>query len=152
MRLIVNGADRDVDVDPSTPLVYVLRNDLGLVGTRFGCGHSQCGACYVLVDGAVTASCEEAVGNVAGRSVTTIEAGDSAVLGALRQAFVTEQAGQCGYCLSGMLVSAAALLERVPMPADAEVRAALDGNLCRCGTHNRIVRAVLAAAETVHRG
>src|SRR4051794_8455764 len=147
MRLVVNGASHDVDIPPSTPLIYALRNDLGLPGARYGCGQSQCGACYVLVDGVVVASCETPVESVAGRDVTTVDTVVSPLFDRLRAAFVAEQAAQCGYCLSGMLVSAAALLAREPRPDDASVRLALDGNLCRCGTHNRIVRAVVRAGR-----
>ena len=149
MEITVNGSAHSVDVEPRTPLVYVLRNDLGLVGTRFGCGQSQCGACYVLVDDRVVASCETPVESVAGRQVTTVDVAGSAVFDALRRAFVAEQAAQCGYCLSGIVVSAAALLSRDPRPTEAAVREALDGNLCRCGAHNRIVRAVLRAAAAL---
>jgi nicotinate dehydrogenase subunit A len=147
MRLVVNGSAHDVDVDPHTPLLYVLRNDLGLPGTRFGCGQSQCGACHVLVDGAVQVSCETPLEAVADREVTTVDVANDPVFDALRRAFVEEQAAQCGYCLSGILVSAAALLSRHARPTPEAVRAALDANLCRCGTHNRIVRAVLRASE-----
>jgi nicotinate dehydrogenase subunit A len=147
MRLVVNGSAHDVDVDPRTPLLYVLRNDLGLPGTRFGCGQSQCGACHVLVDGTVQASCETPLGSVADREVTTVDIAHDPVFDALRRAFVAEQAAQCGYCLSGILVSAAGLIARHPRPSVDEVRAALDANLCRCGTHNRILRAVVRAAE-----
>jgi nicotinate dehydrogenase subunit A len=146
VKLVVNGASHEVDAPPSTPLVYVLRNDLGLIGTRFGCGQSQCGACYVLIDGVVEASCETPVSSAAGRDVTTVDTTASPVFDRLRRAFVDEQAAQCGYCLSGMLVTAAALLARVSKPSEQAVREALDGNLCRCGAHNRIVRAVLRAA------
>jgi nicotinate dehydrogenase subunit A len=147
VRLRVNGVDHEVAVDPDTPLLHVLRNDLGLIGTRFGCGLDQCGACNVLVDGRVMASCVTAVGAVEGRSVTTIDTTSSAVLDRLRAAFVAEQAAQCGYCLSGILISAAGLLEDNDSPSEDDVREALDGNLCRCGTHVRIIRAVLRAAE-----
>ncbi len=144
----VNGRRASVVVDPRTPLLYVLRNDLGLKGTRFGCGTGQCGTCTVMVDGRPQASCELPVSAVAGRHVTTVEglaSGDR--LDPLQQAFIDEGAGQCGYCLSGILVSAAALLESNPQPTDQEVRAALDGHICRCGAHTRIVRAVRRAAE-----
>ena len=147
MRLVVNGKSSEVDLDPATPLVYVLRNELGLVGTRFGCGQSQCGACHVLVDGAVVASCETPVGTVTDREVTTADVTGQPVFDSLRRAFVDEQAAQCGYCLSGIVVSAAALLQRDPRTTEDAVRAALDGNLCRCGTQNRIVKAVLRASE-----
>jgi len=143
MTLRVNGEDREVPAGPDTPLIYALRNDLGLKGTKFGCGLGVCGACTVLVDGRPVPACETPMWSVAGRSVTTVEGLDA---GKLREAFLAEQAGQCGYCLSGILVRAAALLAANPSPTADEVRAALDGNLCRCGAHNRIVRAVLRAA------
>ena len=144
----VTGRRASVVVDPRTPLLYVLRNDLGLKGTRFGCGTGQCGTCTVMVDGRPQTSCDLPVSAVAGRHVTTVEGlanGDR--LDPLQQAFIDEGAGQCGYCLSGILVSAAALLESNPQPTDQEVRAALDGHICRCGAHTRIVRAVRRAAE-----
>jgi nicotinate dehydrogenase subunit A len=147
MRLVVNGSAHDLDVDPRTPLLYVLRNDLGLPGTRFGCGQSQCGACHVLVDGAVYTSCETPLGSIADGEVTTVDVANDPIFDALRRTFVAEQAAQCGYCLSGIIVSAAALISRQPRPTADEVRAALDANLCRCGTHNRIMRAVLRASE-----
>ncbi|WP_209308987.1 (2Fe-2S)-binding protein [Blastococcus sp. CT_GayMR16] len=142
VELVVNGTRHEVACDPDTPLLYVLRNDLGLVGAKFGCGLGLCGACNVLVDGHPTHSCDTPVWAVAGKQVTTVEG-----LGGhpLQGTFVEEQALQCGYCTSGMLVTAAALLEREPEVDDDGVRRALDGNLCRCGAHNRIVRAVLGA-------
>ena len=151
MSLNVNGRRHRVVLDPQTPLVYVLRNDLGLVGTRFGCGQQQCGACHVLFDGAVTASCELPVANAETGSITTVECADDSRLNALGRAFVAEQAAQCGACSSGMLISAAALLSRSPRPDEAEVRRALNANICRCGTHQRIVRAVLRAAQELDR-
>jgi len=140
--LVVNGVAHEVACDPDTPLLYVLRNDLGLVGAKFGCGLGLCGACNVLVDGHPVHSCDTPVWAVVGKSVTTVEglAGHP-----LQETFVGEQALQCGYCTAGMVVTAAALLEREPDVDDAGVRRALDGNLCRCGAHNRIVRAVLGA-------
>lgn len=147
LALSVNGSRRAVQADPTTPLLYVLRNDLELKGTRFGCGSGQCGACTVLVDGRPRTSCDLTVGEVADRHITTVEglaAGDR--LDPLQQAFVDEGAGQCGYCLSGILVSASALLEANPEPSDPEIRSALDGHLCRCGVHPRILRAVRRAA------
>lgn len=140
--LRVNGRDHAVDAAPDARLLDVLRDGLGLCGTRMGCGTGACGACHVLVDGRSVAACDTPLWAVAGKAVTTVEGLDAR----LRQAFVDEQAAQCGYCSSGILVSAAALLQRTPAPTDAEVRAALDGHLCRCGAHNRIVRAVLRAA------
>jgi nicotinate dehydrogenase subunit A len=146
--LTVNGTERTVDADPGTPLSDVLRNDLRLKGTRFGCGDDQCGACNVLVDGSAVASCSTPLWAAAGKSVTTVEGlGTPAAPHPLQQAFLDLQAAQCGYCTSGMLVSAAALLARNAQPTATDVRGALDRNLCRCGAHNRIVRAVLRAAR-----
>jgi nicotinate dehydrogenase subunit A len=147
-RLRVNGTERAVQAEENTPLLDVLRNDCGLKATRFGCGSGECGACHVLLDGVSTPACNTPVAAAQGRSVVTLEGlGEAGPAGALQQAFIAEQAGQCGYCLSGILVTAATLLEREPHPDEARVRAALDGHLCRCGAHNRIVRAVLRAAE-----
>jgi nicotinate dehydrogenase subunit A len=142
VALVVNGTEREVVCDPDTPLLYVLRNDLGLVGAKFGCGLGLCGACNVLVDGRPTHSCDTPVWAVAGKQVTTVEGLEGHPL---QETFVAEQALQCGYCTAGMVVTAAALLERDPDVDEDGVRAALDGNLCRCGAHNRIVRAVLGA-------
>jgi nicotinate dehydrogenase subunit A len=142
VTLVVNGTSHQVSCDPDTPLLYVLRNDLGLVGAKFGCGLGLCGACNVLVDGHPVHSCDTPVWAVADKSVTTIEGLEGH---RLQETFVDEQALQCGYCTAGMLVTAAALLEREPEVDDDGVRRALDGNLCRCGSHNRIVRAVLGA-------
>jgi nicotinate dehydrogenase subunit A len=148
VRLRVNGVDRVVEADPETPLLSALRGPLGLMGTRFGCGLNQCGACNVLVDGRAVASCDLPLPAAAGKEVTTIEGlGSPERPHALQSAFIAEQAMQCGYCISGILISAAALLRRNPDPSEAEVRAALDRNLCRCGAHNRMVRAVLRAAK-----
>ncbi len=144
VTLLVNGTSREVVCDPDTPLLYVLRNDLGLVGAKFGCGLGLCGACNVLVDGHPTHSCDTPVWAVAGKQVTTVEGLQGHPL---QDTFVDEQALQCGYCTSGMLVTAAALLEREPEVDEDGVRHALDGNLCRCGAHRRIVDAVLAARE-----
>jgi nicotinate dehydrogenase subunit A len=130
-----------------TPVLDVLRNELHLMGTRFGCGLEQCGCCIVLIDGKPEKSCGRTIGSVAGRAVTTIEGlGTPEKPHPLQQAFLEEQAGQCGYCLSGILISAKALLDRNPSPSRAEIARALDDNLCRCGTHNRILRAVEKAA------
>ncbi len=150
LKLDVNGAAKGVEVDdPQTPLLYVLRNDLGLTGTRFGCGLAQCGACTVLVDGRAVRSCSTAVSAVQGRRVTTIEGlGSPERPDPLQAAFIEEQAAQCGYCTSGMIVSARALLAQNPRPSEAQVRQALAGNLCRCGSHVRVIRAVLRAAAT----
>jgi nicotinate dehydrogenase subunit A len=148
ITLRVNDAEQAFDGDGDTPLIDVLRGTLGLKGTRFGCGAEQCGACQVLVEGKAVASCTLPVSAVAGKSVTTVEGlGTPAAPHPLQQAFLDEQAAQCGYCTSGMLVSAAALLASTPKPTEAQVRAALDGNLCRCGSYNRAVRAVLRAAQ-----
>jgi len=141
-RLRVNGIEHEVQAGAGTPLLDLLRDDFGLKGTRFGCGSGECGACQVLLDGRPVAACDTPLWAAEGRDVTTVEA----LPARLHQAFVDEQAAQCGYCSSGVLVSAAALLKRQPRPSEAEVRAALDGHLCRCGAHNRIVRAVLRAA------
>jgi nicotinate dehydrogenase subunit A len=144
----VNGTEHTLEADGKTLLLDVLRNTLGLKGTRFGCGSEQCGACFVLVDGHAVASCSTPLWAVERKSVTTVEGlGRPEAPHALQQAFIAEQAAQCGYCTSGMLISAAALLERTPRPSEAEVKQALDRNLCRCGSYNRVVRAVLRAAE-----
>lgn len=149
VRFTVNGAESAIEADPDTPLLYALRNDLSLKGTRFGCGSGQCGACFVLIDGHAVPACDTPLWSVAGKSVTTVEgiAAGEAPHG-LQEAFLAEQAAQCGYCTSGILISAAALLSKTPKPTESEVRAALDRNLCRCGSHNRMVRAVLRAAES----
>ena len=143
MKLTVNGKPVEVKASESTPLLYVLRNDLGLVGSRFGCGSGQCGACFVLVDGKPLASCDLPVSFVVGKSVTTVEG----VNERMQKALIAEQAAQCGYCMSGIIVSATALLARNASPSEQEIRAALDKNLCRCGSHNRVVRAVMRAAR-----
>jgi aerobic-type carbon monoxide dehydrogenase small subunit (CoxS/CutS family) len=147
MKLLVNGEMHEVTVDPDTPLLYVLRNDLGLVGTRFGCGLGLCGACTVLLDGRPAAACDTPLWSVGERAVTTVESlGPPERPGRLPQAILDHQAAQCGYCVSGMLMTATSLLAQRPDADEATVRAALDGHLCRCGAHNRIVRAVLDAA------
>ena len=150
----VNGKPVSVALDnEETPLLNVLRNELGLMGTRFGCGLEQCGCCTVLIDGQPENSCSKPVWSVAGKAVTTIEGlGAPARPHPLQQAFIDEQAGQCGYCLSGILISAKALLERNPSPTRAEIAAALDDNICRCGSHNRIMRAVQKAAAQMRAG
>jgi nicotinate dehydrogenase subunit A len=148
IRFTVNGQNRVLRAAQNTPLVYVLRNDLGLKGTRLGCGANQCGVCHVLIDGQSVPSCDTPLWAVAGKNVVTIEGlGSPQRPHRLQRAFIAEQAGQCGYCLSGIMISAAALLARTPDPTEEQVRAALDPHLCRCGTHNRIVRAVLRAAK-----
>ncbi|MFN3658138.1 MAG: (2Fe-2S)-binding protein [Pseudolabrys sp.] len=133
-----------------TPLLAVLRNELGLMGTRFGCGLEQCGCCMVLIDGQPEKCCSKPAWSVAGKTVTTIEGlGTAEKPHPLQQAFLDEQAGQCGYCLSGIIVSAKALLDRNPSPTRAEIAEALDGNICRCGSHNRVLRAVEKAAAVM---
>jgi nicotinate dehydrogenase subunit A len=150
MDITVNGVATHVDADETTPLLDVLRNGLGLMGTRYGCGLEQCGSCMVLVDGEPVFACSREIGTVAGRKVTTIEGlGDVAHLHPLQQAFLDEQAGQCGYCLSGIIISAKALLDRNPSPTRADIVAALDKHLCRCGAHARILRAVEQAAAAL---
>lgn len=146
--LQVNGRARETSADAETPLLYVLRNDLGLVGTRYGCGLGQCGACTVIIDGKPVQSCDVPLSAVVGRNITTVEAlGTDEALHPLQRAFIAEQAAQCGYCASGILMSAKALLDVNPDPDDAAIRATLDGNLCRCGTHGRILRAIKRAAK-----
>jgi nicotinate dehydrogenase subunit A len=139
----VNGKRHAVSAATETPLLYVLRNDLGLVGTRFGCGSGQCGACFVLIDGRAMASCDLPVSFAAGKKVTTIEGlGESHPV---QKALVRHQAAQCGYCMSGIVMNAVALLSTNPNPTETQVRETLDKNLCRCGSHNRVVRAILDA-------
>ena len=149
IELKVNGVSHSVPADPDTPLLYVLRNDLELNGAKFGCGLAQCGACTVLIDGKATPSCVTPISAVATSEITTIEGlGSIANPHPLQTAFIEEQAAQCGYCTNGMIMAAKELLDRNPQPSEADVRAALATNLCRCGTHNRIIRAVLRAART----
>jgi nicotinate dehydrogenase subunit A len=147
VTLRVNGKRHTVAVDPDTPLLYALRNKLGLTGPKFGCGLAQCGACTVTLDGRAIRSCVTPVSTVRGKAVVTIEGlGDEHHPDRLQQAFIAEQAAQCGYCIPGMIMSAHALLASNPHPSDADIRSALEGNLCRCGTHLRILRAVKRAA------
>jgi nicotinate dehydrogenase subunit A len=150
----VNGSAVKVSLDnEETPLLDVLRNSLGLKGTRFGCGLEQCGCCMVLIDGAPEKCCTKPVWSVAGKEIVTIEGlGDAASPHPLQQAFLDEQAGQCGYCLAGILISAKALLDKNPKPSRAEIAQALDDNICRCGSHNRILRAVEKAAAVMRAG
>jgi nicotinate dehydrogenase subunit A len=148
VSLKVNGAVHSVAAEPDTPLLYVLRNDLGLVAAKFGCGLGQCGACTVLVDGAPMHSCTTPISTLGQAEVTTLEGlGTLESPHPLQSAFISEQAVQCGYCIPGMIMLAKALLDRKPQPSEAEVRLGLAGNLCRCGAHNRIVRAVLRASQ-----
>ena len=146
----VNGRLRAVDADGETPLLYVLRNDLKLKGARFGCGLGVCGACTVVIEGKAVQSCDISLAAVAGRRITTIEGiGSVDRLHALQAAFLEEQAAQCGYCTSGIIMTAYALLAANARPTDAEICAALDGNICRCGTHARVLRAIKKAAATL---
>jgi nicotinate dehydrogenase subunit A len=147
-QFTVNGNPITVSLDnEATPLLNVLRNELGLMGTRFGCGLEQCGCCTVLIDGKPEKCCAKPVWSIAGKSIVTIEGlGTPERPHPLQQAFIDEQAGQCGYCLAGIIVSAKALLDQNPSPTRAEIAQALDGNICRCGSHNRIIGAVQKAA------
>jgi nicotinate dehydrogenase subunit A len=148
ISLKVNGLSRSVPAEADTPLLYVLRNDFGLNGAKFGCGLAQCGACTVLLDGRAVRSCITEIGSIGEAEITTIEGlGTLDSPHPLQQAFIDEQAAQCGYCINGMIMTAKELLERNPHPTAADVREALAGNLCRCGTHGRIIRAVLRAAK-----
>jgi nicotinate dehydrogenase subunit A len=148
LSLTVNGRSYSLPVPADAPLLTVLRNDLGLNGPKFGCGLGECGACTVLVDGTAARACVIPVGGVAGRSITTLEGlGTRDQLHPVQQAFIDEQAAQCGYCLNGMIMMATALLAREPNPSEACIRGELSGNLCRCGTHVEIVRAVQRAAQ-----
>jgi len=148
ITLNVNGQPRPVNARASAPLLDVLRNDCGLNGPKYGCGLGQCGACTVLVDGVAARACVIPAGGVTGRTITTLEGlGQRDALHPVQQAFIDEQAAQCGYCLNGMIMMATALLRENPRPTETEVRQALSGNLCRCGTHVEIVRAVLTAAD-----
>lgn len=147
VRLTVNGQQQTVDVEPDTPLLYVLRNDLRLVGPRFGCGLAQCGSCTVLLGDQAIRSCVTPVSQVGDQEVTTVEGlGTIENPGPLQQAFIDEQAAQCGFCIPGMIMSAEALFRSNPEPGEEDIRSALTGNLCRCGTHLRILRAVQSAA------
>jgi nicotinate dehydrogenase subunit A len=148
LNLKVNGRTQALNIERQTPLLYALRNDLGLNGPKFGCGLAQCGACTVLVDGAPVRSCITPVSEVGTRAVTTLESlGTLEKPHPIQRAFIAEQAAQCGYCMNGMIMATAALLANNPKPSDTDIREALDGNLCRCGTHLRIIRAVKRAAK-----
>ena len=150
LSLNVNGKRRVVDADPDTPLLYVLRNDLSLNGPKFGCGLAQCGACTVIMDGNAIRSCVTPANAAQNHAVTTLEGlGSSKKMHPLQQAFVDEQAVQCGYCINGMIMTAKALLDTNPKPTDSQIKQALAGNLCRCGTHIRILRAVKRASGQV---
>ena len=148
ISLKVNGATRSVEAEPDTPLLYVLRNDFELNGAKFGCGRGQCGACAVLINGAAVRSCLMPIAHLGPNEITTLEGlGTIDKLHPLQKAFIDEQAAQCGYCANGMIIAAADLLKRNPRPTEAQVRESLAGHLCRCGTYNRIVRAILRAAQ-----
>jgi aerobic-type carbon monoxide dehydrogenase small subunit (CoxS/CutS family) len=150
MDLTINGQKRTIHSDPERPLLWVLRNELDLTGAKYGCGEGQCGACTVLVDGVAHRSCITPVYTVTGREITTVEGlADGERLHPVQQAFLDCDAMQCGYCTGGMVLSAVALLRKSPSPSDAEIKQKLDGNLCRCGTYNRIVAAVHKAAGTI---
>jgi nicotinate dehydrogenase subunit A len=151
-ELEVNGQRHRVAAGPDTPLLYVLRNDLGLVGSRFGCGTGQCGACFVIVEGKAVPSCDTPLWSVANKSVTTVEGlAKGSELHPVQKALLAEQAAQCGYCISGIAIAAVSLLMKNASPSETQVREALDKNLCRCGAHNRVVRAVLRAAKEMQR-
>jgi nicotinate dehydrogenase subunit A len=148
IRFRLNGVETEIDADPDLSLLSVLRGRLGMTGPHFGCGANECGACNVMVGDHAVASCDTPLWSVADKDVTTIEGlGTEQEPHPLQRAFIAEQALQCGYCVAGILMSAAALLKQDPAPSDADVRAALDRNLCRCGSHNRMVRAILRAAD-----
>ena len=148
LTLNVNGKARTVDTDPTTPLLYVLRDDLELNGPRFGCGLSQCGACTVIIDGNTVRSCSFPVSSAKNKQITTLEGlGTVARPHVLQRAFVEEQAAQCGYCMNGMIMTAKVLLDKNPHPGDDDIKRALEGNLCRCGSHLRVMRAIKRAAS-----
>ena len=150
--LTVNGVLHTVHAEPDTPLLYILRNDLKLKGAKFGCGIGLCGSCTVLMEGHNVMACDTPLWAAAGKSITTIEGlGSLAAPHALQRAFITEQAAQCGYCISGIMMSAAALLARNPDPSTAEIKRALERNLCRCGTHTRIIKAIQRAARELRK-
>jgi nicotinate dehydrogenase subunit A len=153
ITLTVNGKTHRLDVEPDTPLLYVLRDDLALHGPKFGCGLAQCGSCTVLLDGAAARSCSVPVARAAGKKVVTLEGlGSTEKPHPVQQAFIEEQAAQCGYCVNGMIMTSKALLDRTPDPSDRQIRQALADNLCRCGTHQRIIAAVKRAAASMRKG
>jgi aerobic-type carbon monoxide dehydrogenase small subunit (CoxS/CutS family) len=152
-RLNINGQDRDIDVEPDTPLLWVLREQAGLTGTKYGCGVAQCGSCTVLIDGEAVPSCVMPIAALDGKKITTLEGlGSGAASSALQRAFIAEQAAQCGYCTAGMIMRAHALLSRNPAPTDAQIREQMDSNLCRCGVHLRVLRAVRRASDELQKG
>ena len=150
ISLEINGRTHAIDADPTTPLLYVLRDHLALDGAKFGCGLGQCGACTVMVDGQAVFSCVTPISVLPGRRIKTVEGlGTAAEPGPMQRAFIAEQAAQCGYCIAGMIMRAQALLEKNPAPTDGEIRRHMQPNLCRCGTHMRILRAVRRAADEI---
>jgi nicotinate dehydrogenase subunit A len=150
MDLVVNGVARRVQTDPERPLLWVLRNDLDLTGAKYGCGEGQCGACTVLIDGVAHRSCLTPVGTVTGKEITTIEGlADGERLHPVQQSFIECDAMQCGYCTPGMILQSVALLRKDPSPSESEIKGQLEGNICRCGTYNRIVAAVQKAAHNM---
>lgn len=153
IQTTVNGKPQKLDVDPSTPILWVLREQLGMTGTKFGCGVAQCGACTAHLDGQPIRSCSTPISEADGRQITTIEglAGPEGALHPLQQAWIDAQVPQCGYCQSGQLMSAAALLRETPKPSDEQIDAAMSGNICRCGTYERIRKAIKAAASGTER-
>ena len=152
ISLDVNGKTQELDADPATPLLYALRDHLQLNGAKFGCGLGQCGACTVLVDGRAVFSCVTPISTLAGRRITTLEGlGTPEKPGRVQRAFIAEQAAQCGYCTNGMVMSVVALLRREPRPSREQAQQALAGNLCRCGSHDRVLRAVQRAADAMRR-
>jgi nicotinate dehydrogenase subunit A len=153
ITLSVNDTSHTLDVEPETPLLYVLRDNLALHGPKFGCGLAQCGACTVVMDGVAIRSCTTPIVLAAGRKILTLEGlGSAETPHPIQRAFIEEQAAQCGYCINGMVMTTKALLDRTPNPSEPEVRLALVGNLCRCGTHVRILRAVKRAASAMRKG
>jgi nicotinate dehydrogenase subunit A len=153
ITLVVNGQTARFDLDPDTPLLYVLRDNLALNGPKFGCGLAQCGACTVLMEGRAVRSCSVPIAKAAGHKITTLEGlGSSEKPHPIQEAFIEKQAAQCGYCINGMIMTSKALLDRTRNPSDGDIRKALSGNLCRCGTHQRIVAAVKHAAVLMAKG